>query len=72
MCAWKELENLKPKLDTLTKDFLFPEEENCESPFQSVITHPDPSRNLAVARLKSSNISKETSKLGVHFTIDKQ
>ncbi|MCP4348131.1 MAG: tetratricopeptide repeat protein [Desulfobacterales bacterium] len=67
-CAWKELESLTEKLDNLTEKALRNGTEPAEIPFVSLTRYDDPSRNLKVAKLRASEISRSASKLNLCFS----
>jgi protein O-GlcNAc transferase len=69
-CSWKELEALENKLLLLLDRSPAFKKEDFESPFVSVAMYPDPQHNLAVAKIWSTNILEEITKLNPSFTFE--
>jgi len=69
-CAWRQLEGMTDRLDSLTKKALDNGTKTAESPFISLMRHTDLSRNLAVAKSWSCDIAKRMSDLNIHFSFD--
>jgi protein O-GlcNAc transferase len=69
-CAWHELEAVTTKLDAFTEEALDSKTKPSETPFASVVRHPNLSRNFAIAKLWSRDITKLMSNLKMHFSFD--
>ncbi len=69
-CAWQELEHAEKQLDDLTHRALESGMKTAESPFVSLMRHPDPVRNIAVARLHASDIATRASDADIRFSFD--
>ena len=69
-CTWQKLQAMTAKLDNLTKEALDSGKKTAESPFISLSRHTDLSRNLAIARSWSREISRAMSNLKIHFSFD--
>ncbi len=69
-CDWQKLEGPTAKLQDLTKKAIDKGTRIGESPFISITTHDDISRNFAIAMLWSNDIARTMSNLKVHFSFD--
>jgi protein O-GlcNAc transferase len=68
-CAWQELKDIEEKMGKPEKTDSSLGKEFLESPFVSITAYDQPARNFAVAKWRSSEISQDASRLGVHFNL---
>jgi protein O-GlcNAc transferase len=68
-CEWQELKDIEDKLEKSKEMHSCPDKTFLESPFVSITAFDQPARNFAVARRRSTKISRDASKLGVHFNL---
>ena len=66
-CDWESLESEWPRLDALTDAALAAGNRPGETPYVNLCRHPDPARNLIVARAWSKDIARRVGGTGVTF-----
>ena len=69
-CAWRKLEGMTAKLNSLTGRALDNGTKTAESPFVSLMRHTDLSRYFAVAKSWSCDIARMMSGLKIPFSFD--
>jgi protein O-GlcNAc transferase len=69
-CAWQKLQGLTEKIDDMTKKALDNRTKPAEHPFINVTRYADLSRNFAIAKSWSSDITRRVSSLKIHFSFD--